>query len=162
MADYVSPNLARNWDFQVSATGVSYTTVSGVQNLKITTSKDTADITTFDTEGVNVALPVSFTGELAFELVETYETSSTPYVQDVGQKILLTADSNLGIESRVFFKVQHKDQTKYMGTLTGTGFVQIDESGGGSNNDVDMLKGKINFDARPTGTGVLADKMGAQ
>lgn len=162
MADYVSPNLARNWDFSVSANGTNFTTVSGVQNLKVTTSKDTADITTFDTEGVNVALPVSFTGELTFELVETYETSSTPYVQDVGQKILLTADSNLGIESRVYFKITHKDQTKWTNSYTGTGFVQMDESGGGGNNDVDMMKGKINFDARPVGTGVSADKWGAQ
>jgi predicted secreted protein len=162
MADYVRPNLARNWDFLVSASGGAYTTVSGVQNLKVSTSKDTADITTFDTEGLNVALPVSFTGELTFEIVESYETSSTPYVQDTGQKILLTADSNLGVESRVYFKIVHKDQTKMTGSFTGTGFVQLDESGGGGNNDVDMMKGKINFDARPVGTGVSADKWGAQ
>lgn len=162
MADYVSPNLARNWEFQVSTTGSVYTTVSGVQNLKVTTSKDTADITTFDTEGVNVNLPVAFTGELAFELIETYETSANPYVQDSGQKILLAADSNLGVESRVFWRLQHKDQTKMTGPIIGTGFVQIDESGGGSNNDVDMMKGKINFDARPVGSGVTVDKWGSQ
>lgn len=159
---YVSPNLARDYNFSVSASGVAYTTVSGVQSLKITTSKETADITTFDTDGVTVDLPVAFKGEISLELIETYNTGSTPYTLDAGQKILLAADSELGLQSRVYWKLEHKDTTNYTGTLIGTGFVGMDEDAGGGNNDVDMLKGKISMDARPVGSGVFVDRMGSQ
>lgn len=159
---YVSPNLARDYIFSVSTNGVAYTTVSGIQNLQITTSKDTADATTYDTQGVTVKIPVSFEGEIAIEMVESFDTSQTIYVLDTGQKMLLAADSNLGVQSRVYWKLVYRDATHYPGDLTGTGFVYMDNDGGGGNNDLDMLKGKIAMDTRPVGTQTFDNRMGSQ
>lgn len=158
---YVNPNLVRDYDLAVSANGVTYTTVSGIQTLLPKINTDTTDITTFDTRGVKVELPTMYAGELSFEIVESYNTGVTPYTQDVGQVILLGAASNLGLDSRVYFRITHKNPTLYSGALLGTGFVMVEETGGG-NDGVDMLKGKIGYDNRPVGTGVFVKKMGSQ
>jgi len=159
---YVNPNLARNYDFAVSSDGVTYTTVSGVQTLAPKINTDTTDITTFDTNGIKVdGFPTMFAGELSFELVESYDTNTTPYVQDVGQVLIMTKASNLGLSSRIYWRITSKTPTLYSGALTGTGFTSVEETGGGSDG-VDMIKGKIAYDSRPTGTGVFAKKMGSQ
>lgn len=158
----ITPNLARDYTLSVSSAGSTFTTVSGVANLKISTSKKDTDITTYDNNGINVKLPVSFDGEMVAEIIEQYDTGTTPYVQDAGQKIILAADAQLGFSSRLYWRLVSKNPTLHSGAINGTGFVMIDENGGGGNDDVEMIKVKFTFDARPVGSGEFVNKHGSQ
>ncbi len=144
---------ARDYVFQVSTAGVTYTTISGIQNWGFKPTYKTADAGTIADGGWGKELTMG--AVITFNLEGLYLEDSTDGTRDAGQAIVDTASGLFGVAGLYYFKITHTGTGYVTDVLTFRGAVQLTDQGG-KENDLAPWGAQITSYGKPTGTGQWA------
>jgi predicted secreted protein len=147
----VAKLLTSAFDLRVSENdGLTYLTVSGLNNLVMTEEPTDIDITTFDNEGWSSMMPGIKSGMVeaaGFRLAD-----SVTGARDAGQKAVEKAARQNGYAGRRRYRVVWKDDTNQY--IDFYGYAKNGQFGGGLNEAAPWSVSVI-FDGAPTFSGAL-------
>lgn len=150
----VGETLARNWDFSVSTNGVSYVTMSGVNNWSLDYGDTMKDSTTFDTNGYGRSVKTVRASTITFEGLYLFDDDTGN--RDAGQQMVDASTKQFGSDGVLYYKITHAVDTDSVLIFKG---VASHDNRGGKNDDLEMWKVKVAMYGAPvSAAGAWADE----